>query len=480
MPRPGPDEIQKRPYDVAVVHQSDHLDWLRCLARNLTAQGHHSLIAGYDATPIPPAADATTRAPTDYQPPSDDGLGAIIFLVTPDAVESGWAREQYQALDVRRRHEPDFRVVPLLLGAVAEPPFLDGDGFDFRDPDPDAYRAAFSELARHLGDRTTVDEIGIPEPIRPPRPVPEDDDESSEARLLDEIFATLARQPIVLLLGQADRAQPEVVDAIKTRAAVKYGEASTLHVTPPWSRDADLQRYFAHIGRQCGFEPIHGVYDWEEALDDRLSGGRRLFLLVSGFENGADDGRRAMAGMLRALSERHGAAFAVVLTGGEGLAELKYAAGELSLLNVAEVVRWPELTVADVLAWQRRIGPERPLDRTDAGRLLEIGGRHPRLVRFALDRCCRLGKSIDDLDGALCRYDFLRQLFARHGAEPEARKKIRTWLEQDDLGAAVVWPADAVLRRLYWGNLLVEENGRLRWRGETLRAAGRQVLECAD
>lgn len=269
----------------------------------------------------------------------------------------------------------------------------------------------------------------IPDPIRPPTPeaspgAPDAGEQTtSEQAFLDEIFESVSTNPILMLLAQEDRDQSELTEGIRTRAQALFGEERTLHVTPPYSEETELGQYFARVGRQCGFEEeIGSSADWDDALDLRLGRGERLILLVSGFEHGSETGRRQLAGVLRRHSERHGRGLKVVLCGGERLAELKYAEGQMSLLNLAEELLWPEMTTADVLAWQGRHLPGIEFDEEDARGLLELCGGHPRLVRHCLEEWRRSGMSGQRDDRrALEEYAFLWQLFTPFRSDEEAR-----------------------------------------------------------
>ena len=301
------------------------------------------------------------------------------------------------------------------------------------------------------------------------------DEEASDPRgaerLIDDVFDTLNRNPIVLLLAQADRAEPEVIAGISERARTIRGASATLHVTPPGSFEATSEEYFAWLGRQCGFtKEISSATQWEDEIDRRLRRGERLFLLVSRFEEGAADGRCQLGRVLRALSECHHQNLWVVLSGGGQLAALKYEEGQYSILNSAERIDWPEPTAEDVLAWQRREFPTVELDRPAAQAILDLCGGHPRLVRFCLERR-RRSETSDDHE-ALSEYDFVWNLFTPLDRDPDKRRQICVWLEQEDLGRVRPWLADSLLRRLYWSNVLGVRDRRLKWRCDVVREVG--------
>ncbi len=458
-------------YDVFLSHRSLNSDWVETLARNLERQGYRVFLDRWEIAPGTLVSDGVEK-----------GLETSargVLVASADVVESGWVRLEYEALLKRRVEEPDFRFVPLIFGEIPDLPFLDNVlCVDFRDASHAAYRRAFHQLlcgleGRGPGNATFDGDLEFPTPPRRSVGLLE----VGELRFLDEIFTTLASTPSLMLLAQADRGQGALIDAILVRARRSYKDGNVLHVTPPYSESAELGQYFRRLGRQCGFAGVRGPVDWDDALDERLDAGARVFLLVSGFENGSASGRRELAGVLRGLGERHGSRLRVVLCGGEGLAEHKYLHGSMSLLNHAEELAWPEPTVEDVVAWQARDFPGTVLDDDEARTILELAGGHPRLVRHLL-QCRERQPESSDYRQALKEYSFVRELFLPYRGDVAAMSRICDWLTRSEIGDVEPWLEDELLRRLYWSNVLVGCGRCLRWRCEVLREAGRQVLRC--
>ncbi len=259
---------------------------------------------------------------------------------------------------------------------------------DFRDTSPAAYRQAFYLLRCGLEDKKPGsvaeldDDLDIPEAVTRSASIIQ----GSEQHFLDQVFAHIHSAPPLMLLVQADRGQADMLQAIRQRASASFDPENILHVTPPYSSEAELGDYFARLGRQCRFPTsVSNSTQWEGILDERLETGERLFMLASGFENGSETGRRELAGVLRTLNEgRHGHRLQIVLCGGERLAELKYGPAHLSLLSSADVLEWPELSAADVIAQQQRDFPDLALDDAEAQSMLTLCGGHPRLLRHCL------------------------------------------------------------------------------------------------
>ena len=298
----------------------------------------------------------------------------------------------------------------------------------------------------------------------------------SSELMVGEVFDALRQNPLVILLAQDDGLDGEVLRGIRERAA-SSGDA-VLHVTPPVSARTTLERYFARLGRQCGFsEEIREPEDWEDMLYGRLQDGERLFVLVSSFEKGSEEGRELLGKILRSLADTFRDRLRVVFSGGERLAALKYERGEVhSVLSSAERRDWPETTVDDVLAWQQVTYPELAFGQRDAADVRTLCGGQPRWIRH----CLGVRRRGEDERRALAKYEAIDQVFLPYRGDAEARRRICGWLGQDDLGAWEAWIGNELLRRLYWKNVLREQDGRIVWRSDVARDVGRRVLGCGE
>ena len=305
-------------------------------------------------------------------------------------------------------------------------------------------------------------------------------DQGSEDFFVD-LFAALDFNPLQLLLAQADRAGGPVIQTLQADARERYGEANSHHLAPPFDPEADMDAYFTLLARQCGLDAakISSAAAFEGALHQRFINGETLFLLVSGLENGSDEGRRRLAGMLRNLSDMYPDKLRVLLCGGERLSELKYADGKLSMLNTAEERHWPELSLADISEMQTRRYAANGLSHAEAETVLTLSGGHPRLILWCLEQ--RRGQQTDkgvDYHQALAVSPFIYQAFTPFRREPEAMRRLCAWLSSDDLGPHAPYLQDPLLRQLYWRNLCRPIGGRLRWRCTAIKDGGKAVLQC--
>ncbi len=297
-------------------------------------------------------------------------------------------------------------------------------------------------------------------------------------------LSQLSPYPILMLLSQAHWGQPPFREALLAKARAVYGSDAVLHIQPPYSVSAEAPDYFQAIGAQCGFEGVDSDFGFEAALERRLAGGETVFCLVSRFEQGVPALREQLAGILRSLSEMYSGRLHLLLCGGAALADLKYQGGDLSLLNIANVVFWPEMDATQVSAIATQTG--KPLTQPQqAARLLALTGGHPALLQEALGLITD-DPSLDDaaLNDALAASPRIWQAVLPLLEDPARRARLAQWLDAADLGRARPYLLDADLRRLFWDNLIAPRTGAdgpmLHWRCPAVRQALRGLIDqCA-
>ncbi len=247
-----------------------------------------------------------------------------------------------------------------------------------------------------------------------------------------------------------------------------------LHIFPPNSTRVDGGAYFGRLARQCYLEnPVSDSWQWAEALAERLDTGNEIFLLVSGFENGADESRDELAGELRQLNERY-PALNIVMMGSRRLAALKYAHGSMSLLNIAEEMPIPEPDPRDLSQIFGCIYPQLTLSADQLQAVIAFTGGHPRLLHHCLQQNADSAETCERL---LRQSPLPAQLFT-HFREGQDPLTLCTLLAQERLEKFDPWPADELLRRLYWNNLVARRGPDFCWRCEFIRQVGREMLEC--
>ena len=309
------------------------------------------------------------------------------------------------------------------------------------------------------------------------------------AGFMDRLFAQLAQASpyaITMLLSPAHWGQPPFRQELLLRARAQYGSEAVLHIQPPYSVSTAPADYFAALGRQCGLGEVGSDYEFEALLEKRLLAGGRLFCLVSRFEQGTAALRETLAGILRSLSEMHSGRLHLLLCGSEALADLKYRSGDLSLLNIGQVAHWPDPTLEDLALMARQRWPATawPVEVIEA--LQALTGGHPALFEEALQWLVEQGVGIAAVHSPLLRAHLvasarLWQTLLPLAQEPAARDQLRSLVDAASLGRARPYLQDAVLRGLFWGNLLqvrgAGEGARLHWRCDIAREAAMAVLQ---
>jgi hypothetical protein len=107
--------------------------------------------------------------------------------------------------------------------------------------------------------------------------------------------------------------------------------------------------------------------------------------------------------------------------------------------------------------------------------VLAFSGQHPRLVETCL-RALERGQT--DWRAAVMASNLPTQLFARFRDAAEQGAMCEN-LQREELGWYSTWPQDELIRRLYWQNLLTNnDKGRLVWRCELITRIGKELLGC--
>jgi hypothetical protein len=463
--KPPPDPS----YDVFISHQSEHKPWVEWLARALRACGRSVFLDIWNLVPGQNWVDGLYRGL--------ERCRAAVLVATPEAVNSGWVRQEYASLQRRRQEDPGFRLVPIVFGDIPNLPFLaDIQAVDFRDPA--RYREAIYLLLCGLDAQEPGPDLDLPSIPPPPslRPPAASDMVPGEERFLQRIMARLSRPnaPPIMIVARGRRYQGPVIRALLERARATYGDRELLHIIPPYSEQVTHEAYFHELGRQCGcLQETPDATAFSARFDQHINGGGRLFLLVSGFENANETCRQELAGTLRALTEQHPEGLRVVLFGGQRLLEQKYGPGPGSFLNHVWMEEWPDPDLADVFAWQRQEFPRAHLDEARIRDLLRATDHHAGLVRYCLERWETEG---GDPDWQKWSYTCPELWETWYGLARQDPVHLREYLARDTFGPVLSWPPDATIRRLYWADLLTRRGGRLTWRVEVIRQVGREVL----
>jgi len=315
-----------------------------------------------------------------------------------------------------------------------------------------------------------------PVPIPEPKPVPNNLLETDDIFLYEQ-FERFHQAQAIILLAQAYRITPLILGNIEQSLQERFGIENTYHLVPVAGNTVEPATYFSHLAQQLNLsEKVENGAQFESILDRKLKNGEHLGLLISSLEKG--DGHRAteLASLLRNLLEHHQLSFHLLFCGGQKLAELRFANGDLSLLNCAAVGYWPELTGPDVQQFYEQAYSEQPsLTDEQAQALLEVSGGHPTLLAHCFDYWAK-DQLIETYSQQLQQEDVLVGAFTPFLNKPDLAQQMVERLAKLDICPATPYIYDELLRQLYWANLLVKREGRLVWRCEAILQAGMSIL----
>ena len=131
-------------YDVFISHKSEYKPWVTWLADALQASGRSVFLDIWNLIPGENWLEGLHRGIQKCR--------AAVLVATPEVVNSGWVRDEYDALRSRREKEHGFKLIPIVLGELPELPFLGNlQAVDFRDLS--RYRESLHKLICGLDGR---------------------------------------------------------------------------------------------------------------------------------------------------------------------------------------------------------------------------------------------------------------------------------------------------------------------------------------
>ena len=457
-------------YDIFISYRSTQRDWAESLTRNLTAQGYKIF---FDQWELQGGRDFTQTIAQALR-----NSHCALLVATPEAAESGWVQHEYNLMLNLQAQKSDFFFVPLLWGQFPDFPFLDNiHAIDFGRSEEAQYRKAFQQLLAALKQSAPGDKPYFNGQLELPDTIAESSVGLADTQLsfVDSLFRDYidVGNPVMVLVQEGYSTQ-HYSQALEKNAKASLQTDAVFCVYLPAGGARNNERFFRRLGKQCGFADVQNLYDWVDALEERLEE-VEVFLLISGFENCAADMQIELSGQLRSLIEKYRGDFKLVVFGGERLAAMKYENGEMSFLNHVDSMVLPSVSREDLRTLYLPRYQDLDLDDAALEELLTFTGGHPRLIEAGLRT---MKRSLVDWQGRLSSRD-LMSLFTHFQTEQE-REALCRYLGHVEVCTYTEWSPDALLRRLFWKNLLVEDiaNGKLVWRSEIIRDAGKKVLQC--
>jgi hypothetical protein len=412
-----------------------------------------------------------------------------ILVITPNAMDSGWVRKEYEEMLIRMQEDPGFQIIPVVLtNPVPGFPFLKTiQWIDFSDSG--SYKQAFYRLVCALEDKAPGSEpIFKAEPKIPGQPSePPPGPSSDEIAFVDRLFKLLFNRHVLVLLTRGNHSHTTAKELILEKAGRLFDTDNVRHLAPAYGPHVDMREYFSLLSQQCRFSPpAQSAVSFQAKFEELLASDRELFLLISRFEHSSRETREEMAALLRGLGERFPRGLRIMICGAEQLYELSYT-GTLSYLNQAQIIEWPEMTAADVLRTANNIENSaclagklmQNIDEDTAVKFLEFSGGHPGVLESCFDLYSQNpGFTMSDLIEKLASSSFLWQLFVPFFQNREKKEKICHLLKNNDVGPYQPYLDDPLLKELYWKNLLHKDKtgARLTWRGEALRLSALSIM----
>ena len=472
--------LQENQYDVFISYSSENKPWVRVLAKNLKVNGFKvffdewSMIPGKSiARQLADALKCSNRA---------------ILIASPEAVESGWVNDEYEQMISLRHELSEFTIIPLIFGSVPDFPSLKNLlCIDFDDSSGKSYRESFYKVICGLKDKEPGNTVSFDSEPEIPGPNLPDYQESTTKQLknaetvfLEEVFDCLNSNQPVILLAQAGHDKAAMHRAILQEANEQFSAENVWHLVPLGQTEVDESDYFNYLAIHCGAStPINSAIEFEFFLDARLSSGDPLFIMMTRLEVGDESHRVKLALTLRNLSGAYPGQLHLLFSGSEQLIALRFEAGNLSPLNTAEQLFWPEADIAEI---QSLCAEKMELEDDTADQILQLSGGHPALIRKAIRLKLRQPQiSLDRIEESLLQESNISTHFIkyRENLNEEETKTFCEWLHDGQLlGSYQHWPDNRLLRELFWKNLLVNRKGRFSWRCELIRSIGKKELGC--
>lgn len=450
--------------NIFISYSGAQRPWAEALASNLSSAGKEIFFDKWNLIPGAHWIEELDNAISD--------CAAAVLIVSPEAYESGWVKDEYEKLKRRSNEGSGFTIIPVIHSGVGgEFPFIGNiQWVDFREPHE--YPAAFERLLCGLERRPPGQNPYYAGPLKTPPPI---DGAAPDAApdALHDMRDLLLQSRLAIVLTAIGVSLADVAQELVAFIESQHGAASVAHLATPYaSDDADDPLFFADVAKQLSaMGEIRTLDDVKAALEARVDQGP-LFLIVTNFEHARADHQALLAGLFRGLVDRspnmHLLAF-----GGERLCEQKYANNHMSFLNTAEEMFWPEPDVAGIGA--ALAGAADRFGEEEIAAVAEASGGHPLIAR-ELFRALLKGVR-GDLDHLIEASPALWTALTPVARDADMMADLEAMVDRDELGLAISYPPQPLRRRLRWQGLLAEgARSRLVWRSAAIRRAVRTFI----
>jgi len=234
-----------------------------------------------------------------------------------------------------------------------------------------------------------------------------------------EVMDELEKERLVVLFSQDFTEITAHYESIKASVKSKFLDEFYMVSIPSFVDDAE--EYFSCVATDCGIScKVKKVSEWNKEMQKKLkSTAKPVLLLITDIQDGNEALDKQFATILRNLQLRF-SHFHALFVGRKALATLVYGENELSPLNTAKELFFPEHEM-------------------------------------------KLGES---------------RITQQFESMMKDKEQICKFLKKERLGRFSTWSYDETLNTLFWKNLLVKEGTHLVWRGEFTKEIARDVLGC--
>ncbi len=456
-------------YDVFLSHSSAQKEWVEALAQNLDRAGKKVFLDSWCLVPGRDFVDGLKRGLSESR--------SAVLVVSPNSFDSGWVREEFDALKRRQQREPDLNIIPVIHSTVEGKSFFPDNTqwVDFRASGEAAYRTAFARLLCGLENRAPGPNPSYTGNLTIPVIDEMPTSDACVGEVVEDTFSKLFNANTVIILSQDGWHLSAVTKEVRDRAKERFGDENVgLAVLSHTSTDDSEADYFFELADQLNIETeVTSASAFRRSLGSRVRKLGKYCLILSGVENSQKDMLNLLASVLRVLSDRNDE-FKVIICGGEKLCDLKYAAGDHSYLNHATEIRWPELTARDV----QHIASGSGLNGLDEGRIQRIlaaSGGHAAVTR---ELCFELQKRDEaPLEEAIATSPSLWNAFAPLRRQENLVSEIKDLTQSNSLGPYHPYFTDKAVRKLYWMNIIKRQDDELRWRSPAIKSAVVRILD---
>ena len=336
----------------------------------------------------------------------------IFLLIIGSKSAEGFQRREgqtdYVLKEILHAEQSSCTIMPILVNGVAEIGYLPRE-IEFVQ-ESQCYAFAHTKFSLNL--------LGLKQEIAQYH---HRETEMDHSTFVQEVAEGLDRERLVVLLSQDFTNIDRIYQHIKAQMQSQFDTAFYLVSVPSYVDDQE--EYFSCIARDCKLScEIRRENDWYRAIQDKLqSSSQALLLFVTDLENGNEELDRKFATMLRNLKERF-PHFHALFVGKKALARLVYGESELSPLNTAREIFFPD-------------------------------------------------------DGTPLDEQKIVQQFSR--LRPD-QAELCQLLQKEQVSRFTTWHYNPTINNLFWKNLLVREGTQLVWRGELTKEIARDILGCEE